>query len=155
MNVGRQWGVGFLLQAAISSPPSCGSASRPSSDGGSKAEGDDPEEFAQIQQATIAQMMQAPQTLGGEASQLSKDFDRGNMRFDSRDKVVAQIKLLTPQKLADFFHQTVVDPQGMAILSQVSGSQNGKTDYALPQGGKVWENVSALQKSLPLMRENE
>ena len=73
----------------------------------------------------------------------------------SKDKVVAQIKLLTPQKLADFFHQTVVDPQGMAILSQVSGSQNGKAEYAHPQDGKVWENVSALQKSLPLMRENE
>ena len=108
-----------------------------------------------IEQAVIADMLQAPQTLGDEASQLSKDFDRGNMRFDSRDKVVAQIKLLTPQKLADFFHQTVVDPQGMAILSQVSGSQNGKAEYAHPQDGKVWENVSALQKSLPLMRENE
>ena len=43
-------------------------------------------------------MLQAPQTLGEEASKLSKDFDRGNMRFDSRDKIVAQIKLLTPQK---------------------------------------------------------
>jgi secreted Zn-dependent insulinase-like peptidase len=36
---------------------------------------------------------ESPQTLGEEASKLSKDFDRGNMRFDSRDKVVAQIKL--------------------------------------------------------------
>ncbi|WP_438672417.1 hypothetical protein, partial [Serratia marcescens] len=32
---------------------------------------------------------------------------------------------------------------------------NGKTEYAAPEGGKVWESVSALQKSLPLMRENE
>ena len=73
----------------------------------------------------------------------------------TRPRQGPQIKLLTPQKLADFFHQTVVDPQGMAILSQVSGSQNGKAEYAHPQDGKVWENVSALQKSLPLMRENE
>ncbi|OMP94869.1 pitrilysin [Raoultella terrigena] len=156
MNVGRQWGVGFLLQSSDKQPAFLWQrfqAFFPTAE--AKLRAMTPEEFAQIQQATIAQMMQAPQTLGGEASQLSKDFDRGNMRFDSRDKVVAQIKLLTPQKLADFFHQTVVDPQGMAILSQVSGSQNGKTDYALPQGGKVWENVSALQKSLPLMRENE
>ena len=43
----------------------------------------------------------------------------------------------------------------MTILSQISGSQNGKADYAQPAGGKVWENVSALQQSLPLMRENE
>jgi protease-3 len=156
MNVGRQWGMGFLLQSSDKQPAFLWQrfqAFFPTAE--AKLRAMKPEEFAQIQQAVISQMQQAPQTLSEEASTLSKDFDRGNMRFDSRDKVVAQIKLLTPQKLADFFHQTVVDPQGMALLSQVSGSQNGKTEYAAPEGGKVWESVSALQKSLPLMRENE
>ncbi|HBS7101855.1 pitrilysin [Klebsiella pneumoniae] len=156
MNVGRQWGMGFLLQSSDKQPASLWQrfqAFFPTAE--AKLRAMKPEEFAQLQQAVISQMLQAPQTLGDEASKLSKDFDRGNMRFDSRDKVVAQIKLLTPQKLADFFHQTVVDPQGMTILSQISGSQNGKADYAQPKGGKVWENVSALQQSLPLMRENE
>ncbi|QHI86231.1 MULTISPECIES: pitrilysin [Klebsiella] len=156
MNVGRQWGMGFLLQSNDKQPAYLWQrfqAFFPTAE--AKLRAMKPEEFAQIQQAVIGQMLEAPQTLGDEASKLSKDFDRGNMRFDSRDKVVAQIKLLTPQKLADLFHQTVVDPQGMAILSQVSGSQNGKAEYAHPQDGKVWENVSALQKSLPLMRENE
>ena len=156
MNVGRQWGMGFLLQSSDKQPAVLWQrfqAFFPTAE--AKLRAMKPEEFAQLQQAVISQMLQAPQTLGDEASKLSKDFDRGNMRFDSRDKVVAQIKLLTPQKLADFFHQTVVDPQGMTILSQISGSQNGKADYAQPKGGKVWENVSALQQSLPLMRENE
>ncbi|HHR5552662.1 TPA: pitrilysin [Klebsiella aerogenes] len=156
MNVGRQWGMGFLLQSSDKQPAFLWQrfqAFFPTAE--AKLRAMKPEEFAQIQQAAISQMLQAPQTLSEEASKLSKDFDRVNMRFDSRDKVVAQMKLLTPQKLADFFHQTVVDPQGMALLSQVSGSQNGKTEYAAPEGGKVWESVSALQKSLPLMRENE
>ncbi|WP_406914374.1 pitrilysin [Klebsiella aerogenes] len=156
MNVGRQWGMGFLLQSSDKQPAFLWQrfqAFFPTAE--AKLRAMKPEEFAQIQQAAISQMLQAPQTLSEEASKLSKDFDRGNMRFDSRDKVVAQMKLLTPQKLADFFHQTVVDPQGMALLSQVSGSQNGKTEYAAPEGGKVWKSVSALQKSLPLMRENE
>ena len=156
MNVDRQWGMGFLLQSSDKQPAFLWQrfqAFFPTAE--AKLRAMKPEEFAQIQQAAISQMLQAPQTLSEEASKLSKDFDRGNMRFDSRDKVVAQMKLLTPQKLADFFHQTVVDPQGMALLSQVSGSQNGKTEYAAPEGGKVWESVSALQKSLPLMRENE
>lgn len=156
MNVGRQWGMGFLLQSSDKQPTFLWQrfqAFFPTAE--AKLRAMKPEEFAQLQQAVISQMLQAPQTLGDEASKLSKDFDHGNMRFDSRDKVVAQIKLLTPQKLADFFHQTVVDPQGMTILSQISGSQNGKADYAQPKGGKVWENVSALQQSLPLMRENE
>ncbi len=106
----------------------------------------------QIQQAVITQMLQAPQTLGEEASKLSKDFDRGNMRFDSRDKIVAQIKLLTPQKLADFFHQAVVEPQGMAIRRRFPAARTEKPNVR-PEGWKVWENVSALQQTMPLMSE--
>lgn len=156
MNVGRQWGVGFLLQSSDKQPGFLWERFKaffPTAE--AKLQAMKPEEFAQIQQSVITQMQQPPQTLGEEASKLSKDFDRGNMRFDSRDKVVAQIKLLTPQKLADFFHQTVVEPQGMALLSQVSGSQNGKTEFVHPKGWKVWKSVSALQQSMPLMRENE
>lgn len=150
MSVGRQWGMGFLLQSNEKQPSYLWERYKaffPTAE--AKLRAMKPEEFAQIQQAVITQMLQAPQTLGEEASKLSKDFDRGNMRFDSRDKIVAQIKLLTPQKLADFFHQAVVEPQGMAILSQISGSQNGKAEYVHPEGWKVWENVSALQQTMP------
>lgn len=150
MSVGRQWGMGFLLQSNDKQPSFLWERYKaffPTAE--AKLRTMKPEEFAQIQQAVITQMLQAPQTLGEEASKLSKDFDRGNMRFDSRDKIVAQIKLLTPQKLADFFHQAVVEPQGMAILSQISGSQNGKAEYVHPEGWKVWENVSALQQTMP------
>ena len=156
MNVGRQWGMGFLLQSSDKQPAFLWERFKaffPMAE--AKLRAMKPEEFAQIQQAVIAQMVQAPQTLSEEASQLSKDFDRGNMAFDSRDKVVAQIKLLTPLKVADFFHQTVVEPQGMTILSQVSGSDNGKQDYAHPEGWKVWQSISELQQTLPLRRENE
>ena len=150
MNVGRQWGLGFLLQSSDKQPAYLWhryQAFFPQVE--AKLRAMKPEEFAQIQQAVIAQVMQPPQTLGEEASQLSKDFDRGNLKFDSRDKVVAEIKQLTPQKAADFFHQAVIKPQGITILSQVSGSQNGKTDYVNPKGWKVWKSVSALQQSMP------
>jgi len=150
MNAGRQWGLGFLLQSSDKQPAYLWQryqAFFPQAE--AKLRAMKPEEFAQIQQAVIAQINQAPQTLGEEASKISKDFDRGNMRFDSRDKVVAEIKQLTPQKVADFFHQAVVDPKGMAILSQVSGSQNGKVEYLHPDGWKVWKSVSELQQSLP------
>ncbi len=150
MNVGRQWGLGFLLQSSDKQPAYLWQryqAFFPQAE--AKLRAMKPDEFAQIQQAVIAQVMQPPQTLGEEASQLSKDFDRGNLKFDSRDKVVAEIKQLTPQKVADFFHQAVVKPQGIAILSQVSGSQNGKTDYVNPKGWKIWKSVSALQQSMP------
>ncbi len=150
MNVGRQWGMGFLLQSSDKQPDYLWQrfqAFFPQAE--AKLRAMKPEEFAQIQQAVIAQITQPPQTLAEEASKISKDFDRGNMRFDSHDKVVAEIKQLTPQKVADFFHQAVVAPQGMAILSQVSGSQSKKADVAPPAGWTVWKSVSALQQSLP------
>lgn len=150
MNVGRQWGMGFLLQSSDKQPDYLWQrfqAFFPQAE--AKLRAMKPEEFAQIQQAVIAQIMQPPQTLAEEASKVSKDFDRGNMRFDSHDKVVAEIKQLTPQKVADFFHQAVVAPQGMAILSQVSGSQSKKADVTPPAGWTVWKSVSALQQSLP------
>ena len=100
-------------------------------------------------------MQQAPQTLGEEASQVSKDFDRDNLNFDSRDKVVAEIRQLTPQKLADFFHQAVLARQGMTILSQVSGSQSPQARYAAPEGWPVYQSVSDLQQSLPLLSDTQ
>jgi len=47
----------------------------------------------------------------------------------------------------------VIDPQGMAMLSQISGSEGGVAAYAKPQGWKVWDEVSKLQQSLPKLRE--
>ena len=156
MSVGRQWGLGFLLQSSDKQPSALWAryqAFFPTAE--DRLRKMSAEEFAQLQQAVIAQVTQAPQTLGEEATQISKDFDRGNMRFDSRDKVVAEIKQLTPQKLADFFHQAVVEPQGMAILSQVSGTPSDKSGYIHPEGWKVWDNVSALQRTLPLISEKQ
>ena len=152
MSVGRQWGIGFLLQSNDKQPAYLYErfkAFYPTAE--KKLRSMSVEDFAQMQLGMISEIMQAPQTLSQEASQLSKDFDRGNMDFDSRDKVVAEIKKLTPQKLADFFHQAVIELQGMAVLSQVSGSHNGKADYAAPDGWKTWKEVSALQQSLPLV----
>lgn len=152
MSVGRQWGIGFLLQSNDKQPAYLYQrfkAFYPTAE--KKLREMSAEDFAQMQQGMISEIMQAPQTLSQEASQLSKDFDRGNLDFDSRDKVVAEIKKLTPQKLADFFHQAVIEPQGIAVLSQVSGSHNGKSDYAAPKGWKTWKEVSSLQQSLPLM----
>ena len=154
MGVGRQWGMGFLLQSSDKQPAALWARYQAFFPGVEKRLREmDPATFAQIQQSVINQMLEAPQTLAQEAAIVSKDFDRGNMKFDSRDKVIAEIKQLTPQKLADFFHQAVVAPQGMTILSQVSGNQSSKPDYATPEGGKIWDSVSALQQTLPLLSE--
>ncbi len=151
MSVGRQWGMGFLLQSSDKQPDYLWGryqAFFPTAE--KRLREIDPKVFTQTQQALINQMLQAPQTLSEEAARLSQDFDRANLNFDSRDKIISQIKLLTPQKLADFFHQAVVQRQGMAILSQISGSHKGQAAIATPKGWKRWDNVSDLQKTMPI-----
>lgn len=152
--IGRQWGVGFVLQSSDKQPAFLYqrfTAFYPEVE--QKLRDLSSADFAQIKQGVIGLIQQAPQTLSGEASMLSKDFDRRNNAYDSRDKLVEKINSLTPQSLADFFHNAVIDPQGMAMLSQVSGSEGGRTEYASPEGWEVWDEVSKLQQSLPKLRE--
>ncbi|ELY7390717.1 pitrilysin [Cronobacter universalis] len=156
MPVGRQWGIGFLLQSSEKQPDFLWKryqAFFPEVE--SRLRALNAQDFAHIQQSIINDMQQAPQTLGEEASQVSKDFDRDNLNFDSRDKVVAEIRQLTPQKLADFFHQAVLARQGMTILSQVSGSQSPQAHYAAPEGWPVYQSVTDLQQSLPLLSDTQ
>lgn len=154
MPVGRQWGIGFLLQSNVKQPayllqrfeafyPSAEKRLRALSKG----------DFAQYQAAMINELKQRPQTLDEEAGRYSKDFNRENYQFDTREKVIAQIQALTPDGIADFFHQAVIAPTGLALLSQISGSHHGKADYAAPAGWKTWKNLSTLQQSFPVSQD--
>ncbi|MCS3407356.1 pitrilysin [Serratia sp. AKBS12] len=150
MSVGRQWGLGFLLQSNSKQPAYLYQRYQDFYPKAEKRLRDMSEaDFAQYQQALINELKQRPQTLSEEASRFSNDFDRGNFAFDTRDKLIAQIQQLTPAKLADFFHQAVIQPNGLAVLSQVSGSSQDKADYAAPQGWQSMPNASALQQTLP------
>lgn len=152
--IGQQWGVGFVVQSNKLQPAALYQRFTDFYPEIEKRLRDlSAEDFAQIKQGVIGLIQQPPQTLAEEASQLSKDFDRRNSAYDSRDKIIAQINTLTPKKLADFFHQAVIDPQGMAMLAQVSGSTGKVGDYAKPAGWKRWDSVSELQQTLPEAKE--
>lgn len=152
--VGRQWGVAFLLQSSDKQPAALWTryqAFFPVTE--KRLRSMSAQEFAQIQQGVIGQMLQAPQTLDEEARRFSKDFDRANLKFDSRDKVIAAVRALSVKQMADFFHQAVIAQNGMAMLSQIAGSQGGDARYATPPGWVLTNDISALQKSLPRVTE--
>ncbi|MGK3913764.1 hypothetical protein ABI063_14605, partial [Enterococcus faecium] len=80
MSVGRQWGLGFLLQSNTRQPAQLWQRYNAFFTGTEKRLREIPEqEFAQVQQAVINQIQQAPQTLGDEVAKVSMDFDRANM----------------------------------------------------------------------------
>ncbi len=150
ISVGRQWGITFLLQSSSKNPdylyqrylafyPEIEKRLRTMKD----------EDFAQYQQGLINQLLQRPQTLDEEARRFKNDLDRGNFAFDSHEKVLAQVRQLTATRLADYFQQAVIQPQGLALLSQVNGYGHNNT-LASGAGGEKYPDVSTLQKRLPL-----
>lgn len=154
MPVGRQWGLGFLLQSSDRQPADLWKRYEAFFNGVEQRLRDLPRAgFAQIQQAAITDLQAPAQTLSEEAAQFNKDFDRGNWKFDSRKKEIAAIKTLTPEKLATFFHRAVIARQGISIVSQISGSQGGKERFAPLTGARVWQSITALQQSLPQVTE--
>ncbi|MBJ7221931.1 MULTISPECIES: pitrilysin [unclassified Brenneria] len=152
MSVGRQWGMGFLLQSNSKQPAYLYPRYQ---DFYQKAQNRlramKAEDFAQYKQGVINELSQRPQTLSEEVGRFTNDLDRENFAFDTREKLIAEIKPLTVTQLADFFRQTL-KPEGLAVLSQISGSHHGQAEYAAPQGWHTYPDTSSLQKTLPLQQ---
>lgn len=148
--VGKQWGIGFLLQSNNKQPDYLYQrylAFYPQAEKRLREMKND--EFAQYKQGLVNEMQQRPQTLDEESDRFANDFSRGDSRFDTRGKVIAVIDSLTQAQLADYFHKGVVKMQGLAMLSQVSGNDGKPAAYAVPTGFKTYPDTSALQKTLP------
>ncbi|CAK9884340.1 MAG: Protease 3 [Candidatus Erwinia impunctatus] len=147
--VGRQWGIGFLLQSNVKQPAALLArfqAFYPVAEARLQALKE--EEFSQYQRALINDLEQRPQTAEEEAGRLNRDFDRGNLQFDSREKLIASLRQLTLPDLQRFFQQAVMKPDGLTLLSQIAGSQHDAKDYALPEGFTTWSDISAFQRTL-------
>lgn len=154
MPIGRQWGIGFLLQSNSQTPAYLLSRYQAFYQQTEKRlRALSAEDFAQYQQATIGELSQRPQTLDEEAARYSRDFFRQHYAFDARQQAIAQLKLLTPAALAEFFHAAVIQQTGMAMISQVAGKDTDKAAFAQQPGWKTWDTVTQLQQSLPVKSE--
>ncbi|MGK2946675.1 MAG: pitrilysin [Candidatus Malihini olakiniferum] len=148
--IGHQFGIGFLLQSNSQQPAylyqrylDFFQKAKP------RLRTIKTDEFEQYKQALITKLRQPPQTMSEEVDRLRNDLDRENFSFNTREKLVDMLKLLTIEQLARFFEQAI-EPQWLAVLSQISGSQHGKADYAAPTDWTIYPNASTLQQRLPL-----
>lgn len=148
--VGKQWGLGFLLQSNSKQPAYLYQrylAFYPQAE--KRLRGMKDSEFNQYKQGLLNELQQRPQTMGEEVGRFNEDFDRGNAQFTTRDQVIAVIQGLTQKQLADFYHQAVIAQTGFSMLSQVSGNDSKTPHYAAPAGWKTYATTSSLQKTFP------
>lgn len=148
--VGQQGGIGFVLQSGNQQPAYLYQRYQAFFDQVEpRLRALSPADFEQYKQGIISQLLQQPQTLNAEVDRYTDEIERDNPEFDTRDKVIAQLRQLTLPQLADFFHQAVIQPSGLALLSQIGAQGHDQTQYAAPAGWVIYPNASALQKVLP------
>lgn len=152
ISVGKQWGMGFLLQSSNQSPAYLYTRYLDFfTQADKRLASMSNEDFMQYRQGMINELTQRPQTLSEEAGRFSNDFSRGNFAFDTRDKALKVLGSLTREQLHTYYRQAVMAPEGLALLSQLqgSGTEPGKAGFAAPQGWTRYENVTGLQATLP------
>ncbi|MEA9392509.1 pitrilysin [Acerihabitans sp. TG2] len=148
--VGEQGGIGFVLQSGTRQPAYLYQRYQAFFDQVEpRLRALPPADFEQYKQGIISQLLQQPQTLGAEVDRYTDEIEHDNPQFDTRDKLIAQLHQITLPQLADFFHQAVIEPNGLALLSQIGVKGHDQTQYAAPSGWVIYPNASALQKTLP------
>lgn len=151
--VGDRAGVGFVLQSGRYQPAYLYQRYQAFFAQTAKRLGAlEPADFEQYKQGVIVQLQQKPQTLGEEVDLYTGDLDRDNMRFDTRERLIARMRSLTQSQLSEYYQQAVIKQQGLALLSEISGVGAGSdpADYAHPAGWTLFPNASALQQALPV-----
>lgn len=146
----KQWGIGFLLQSNSQQPAYLYQRYQ---DFFAKAqqrlEAMSESDFTQNKQGLINTLSHPPQTLDEEAARLRGDVDRENSDFDTRQQLIGQIAATSAPELLNFFRQAL-QPQGLALLSQISGHAQENADYARPAEWQTYPSTSALQQALTL-----
>jgi protease-3 len=93
-----------------------------------------------------------------EAARWHADWLNEQFEFDSNDRLIARVKALTADEALEFCRRAILEPTGLALLSQVkgktavskpSGSVSATTAaFAAPEGWKFHPSVTALQQQL-------
>lgn len=107
-------------------------------------------EFNQYKKAIIDEVKQPPQTFYEEVSLYRNDFYRNNLKYDGREKFLAQLNKVTLKHAIEFYEKAIIKPTGLVFVSQIIGKEGNNADYAQNKQWKIYSTVSELQKTLPV-----
>ncbi|MBC8948141.1 pitrilysin [Xenorhabdus sp. TS4] len=150
-NIGKQWGLGFLLQSNSKQPDYLHRRYQSfyqQADKKLKAMPD--AEFEQYKKSLLTEMREPPQTFYSEVASFDADFGRNNFKFDTREKVIAAMEKVTKAQVIAFYEKAVLKRQGLALVSQITGKKGTAHQYAELKGWRTYDYVSDFQKQLPV-----
>lgn len=149
--MGEQSGLGFLLQSNAKAPVYLNERYQAFyQQAYERLKKMSDAEFNQYKQALITELKQPPQTFYEEVSLYRNDFYRNNIKFNEREKVLAEFNKVTLKQAIEFYEKAVIKPTGFVFVSQVIGKDGNNADYAQNKQWKRYSTVSELQKTLPV-----
>ncbi|MFT8258675.1 MAG: pitrilysin [Candidatus Symbiodolus clandestinus] len=113
-------------------------------------------EFSAYQRDLLKSLRIKPTSLNDEAGTWQADWLNERFNFDSNDRLMARVKALTADEVLEFYRQAILEPTGLALLSQVKGKTvvskpSGSATaaaFAAPEGWKFYPSIAALQQQL-------
>ncbi|KLU14437.1 MULTISPECIES: pitrilysin [Xenorhabdus] len=150
-NIGKQWGLGFLLQSNSKQPDYLHQRYQSFYQQAEKAlKAMSDAEFEQYKKSLLIEMREPPQTFYSEVARFDADFGRNNFKFDTREKIIAAMEKATKAQMIAFYEKAVLKRQGLALVSQITGKKGTAHQYAELKGWKTYDYVSDFQKQLPV-----
>lgn len=153
-SIGEQWGIGFLIQSNIKQPAQLLTYFTAFyADTATRLQTLDDETFEQYRSGLLAQLKEPPQTLNEEANRFKSDFLNGKYTFDSTERLITSVTNLKKTDIIQFFIQNVLGNNRFAVLSEVSGSEQGQTEFTQDPNWLKTKDVSTLQSTLTIERQ--
>ncbi|RJF35265.1 insulinase family protein [Pseudoalteromonas gelatinilytica] len=106
------------------------------------------ETFAQLKNATLVSLKEQPKNLSDEMSPLITDWYRENFKFDSKEKLIAEVEKVTLADLKDYYKKTMLNSEAPRLNIQMRGSKFADKPFADLKNQTKVENLESFYKGI-------
>ncbi|WP_144392040.1 insulinase family protein [Pleionea sediminis] len=92
------------------------------------------DEFAKLKQSVLISLKEEPKNLSEEQSPMVSDWYEENWKFDTREKLIAEVEKVTLDDIKAFYKETIGNPEAARVSIQLRGSKYKNKPFAKVKG---------------------
>lgn len=108
-----------------------------------------PEQFAALKQSLLVSLNEPPKNLAEEMQPLVSDWYRERFDFDTKQKLIAAVEVVTLDDVKAFYQQTLLNPQAARISVQMRGTSFRDQPFATLPNQRVITDLAEFQRAMP------
>ncbi len=106
------------------------------------------EKFVAIKQGVLVGLTEAPKNMYQEVGPLLGDWYDENWKYDSKQQLIEQVKLVTLADIKDFYQQTLGHTDAARVNIQLRGTNTKDKPFATLKGQTKVSNVAQLSSKI-------